>query len=170
MTLKNNNINHDTSQRYGYQPTTRLIDRLVRPVVKRYGLAASQLITDWQTIAGPYMGSLTCPMKILFPKGERTNGVLHLMGPSSIAVEIVYHQNTILDRINHYFGYLAITDIKMHHGHVMRHQPPREKDIAFSDQDDALLDTLIPCDDQNDPLYHALRMLGRSVILNENNS
>ena len=53
------------------------------------------------------------PIKITFPPKSRREGTLSLLVDGPIAVEIQYHQDSIIEKINGYFGYSAIKTLKL---------------------------------------------------------
>lgn len=89
---------------------------LVKPVFKNRGLMEGKIITHWSQIVGEKFAQMSFAEKITFPKGKRSEGTLHLNVTSSGALLFQYAQDLILERINTFFGYKALSKIRMTHG------------------------------------------------------
>jgi hypothetical protein len=97
--------------------------KIVKPVFKARGLMEGKIITHWVQIVGEKFACLALPEKITFPKGKTTEGTLHLMVTSSGSLFLHYAQDLILEQVNTFFGYKALTKLRMTHGFI----PPEEK-------------------------------------------
>jgi hypothetical protein len=104
--------------------------KIVKPVFKARGLMEGKIITHWVQIVGEKFSSLALPEKITFPKGKKTEGTLHLMVTSSGSLFLHYAQDLVLEQVNTFFGYKALTQLRMTHGFVPSEKkpepPPRE--------------------------------------------
>ena len=81
-----------------------------------------KIITHWPLIVGEKFARLALPEKITFPRGKQIEGTLHLSVTSSGALLLQYAQDLILEQINTYFGYKALSRLRMTHDFV----PPEE--------------------------------------------
>lgn len=90
--------------------------RLVKPVFKSRGLMEGKIITHWPQIVGEKFAHMSFAEKITFPKGSRSEGTLHLNVTSSGALLFQYAQDLILERVNTFFGYKALSKLRMIHG------------------------------------------------------
>lgn len=90
----------------------------------RHGFHASELLIKWDAIVGAEIAAFTLPHRVRWPKapdrlaeearapaGQGQKSALELLVEGGRAHEIPYRKRQILDRINAYFGYRAITDI-----------------------------------------------------------
>lgn len=98
--------------------------KIVKPVFKARGLMEGKIITHWSQIVGERYASLALPEKIIFPKGKKGEGTLYLSVTSSGSLLIHYAQGLILEHINTFFGYKAISKLHMSHGF----NPPQQED------------------------------------------
>lgn len=89
---------------------------IVKPVFKARGLMEGKIITHWPQIVGDRFARLSLPEKIIFPKGKKGEGVLYLSVTSASSLLIHYAQGLILEQVNTFFGYKAITKLHMSHG------------------------------------------------------
>lgn len=95
--------------------------KIVRPVFKARGLMEGKIITHWAQIVGERFARLALPEKITFPKGKKKEGTLYLSVTSSSSLLIHYGQGLILEHVNTFFGYKAISKLQMNHGFI----PPK---------------------------------------------
>jgi len=103
-------------KRYGGMRAVRsCIQTLVEPVCKRQGFMSASVILDWPKIVGNDFANLCQALKVVFPFGKRSDGCLHVQTSSSMAAVLIYEEALILEKINRYYGYQAIT--KLHAVH-----------------------------------------------------
>lgn len=96
--------------------------RIVEPVFKVRGLMEGKIISNWSKIVGDRYSELSLAEAITFPKGKKTEGTLHLNVTSAGAMLIHYSQDLILEQVNTFFGYKALTKLRLTHGFI----PPKE--------------------------------------------
>lgn len=142
------------------------ISGLTKPVFGKRGLADGTIIHNWRLIAGQHLAAHTIPEKITWPAGRKAAGVLHLkVGNSGLAPEIQHLEPLLIEKINGYFGYMAVEKIRLIHG-PLPSKPldhgrgsPRPLEPIEENQLSKELDEI------DDPqLRQALEKLGRSVI------
>ncbi len=101
------------------------LDRVTRPLFGRRGFAGGALIADWPAIVGTAMAAHTQPLKIDFPKGERSGGVLVVrVGSSAFAPQLQHLEPLVVERVNRHFGYGAVARIKIRQGPVVVRPKP----------------------------------------------
>ncbi|MEE2689305.1 MAG: DciA family protein [Pseudomonadota bacterium] len=106
---------HDSATSRGGPPraVAQLVPRLTEKALGKRGLAHANLIVDWPAIVGPEIANECQPEKLAFPRGERSRGVLHLRASGPVALEVQHDTPRLLERINGYFGYRAVTEIRL---------------------------------------------------------
>lgn len=104
------------SSKFGPARLGLFTQRLVKPVFKNRGLMEGKIVTHWPQIVGEKFAHMSFAEKITFPKGKRSEGTLHLNVTSSGALFFQYAQDLILERINTFFGYKALSKLRMIHG------------------------------------------------------
>ncbi len=73
-----------------------------------------RIITDWEKIVGEFMAGLSIPRKLVFQKDKTNNATLHVeVANSSIATEMSYMEILIIEKIATYFGYKAVSRLKI---------------------------------------------------------
>ncbi len=115
--------------RRGMTTLGQSVNRVTTPALRRRGFAEAAIVTDWPTIVGRPLCDHTRPSRIVFPRGERLEGTLHLVVTGAFAPEVQHLAPQIIERINGHFGYRAIARMELHHGRVV----PREGAGAVPD-------------------------------------
>ena len=77
------------------------------------GLAEANLLADWPTIIGTEQAQICQPDRLTFPRGERRDGTLHLRVAPIAALELQHDAPRLIERINSYFGYAAVADLRL---------------------------------------------------------
>jgi hypothetical protein len=105
-------------KRRGMTTLGRSIDRIASPALRRRGFAQAAIITGWDTIVGRPLCEHTQPSRIVFPRGQRHGGTLHLLVSGAFAPDVQHLAPQIIERINGHFGYGAIARLELHHGRL----------------------------------------------------
>lgn len=105
----------------------RIISKVVKPVLKTRGFYDVDIISEWENIIGPEWAKQTCPHKLSFSAHSRRSGTLHLLVTPGASVLIQHIQPMIVDRINTYFGFDAVSRLKIIHGYVPVTRLPKSK-------------------------------------------
>ena len=87
------------------------IEPVAAPVLKERGLAQANIVRHWETIVGPELAAHATPHRL----SHRTDGggtlIVHTTG--AFALELQHMEPLILERIATYFGYRAVTRLKI---------------------------------------------------------
>jgi len=98
----------------GLQTISLTLQPLAKKVLGKNGFVEIDIITNWNKIVGEKTAKFVHPQSINFKKGQRENGVLVLDTCSgAFAVEISHKKNIIIEKVNTYFGYGAVSDIRV---------------------------------------------------------
>jgi hypothetical protein len=107
--------------------------RALDPAARARGFATTALLSDWPAIVGVELAQFTMPDKVVWPKhrdaaeqdpppkGHRVEGamlVLRVEGPR--AIEVQHSSGQILERVNTYFGYRAVAEMRILQAPVAR--------------------------------------------------
>jgi len=137
--------------------------KIVTPVFKVRGLMEGKIITHWKQIVGERFAQLALPEKIIFPKGKKGEGTLHLSVTSSSSLLVHYAQGLILEHINTFFGYKAISKLHMNHGFIPpKIEPGKAAPPPLSQEEKKWLDQQIQVITDPD-LRSSLENLGKSI-------
>jgi hypothetical protein len=110
------------------RPLGELLRKTLNDAFARQGFASTELVTRWQEIVGPEIAAHSEPEKIQWPRpvGDEPPApgtlVLRVEGPT--AVEIQHLSRVILERINRFFGWQAVADLRLRQAPLGRRPPP----------------------------------------------
>ncbi len=99
------------------------VPALTRKALGKRGLAEANLLTDWPTIIGAEQAKVCQPDKLTFPRGERRDGTLHLRVAPVAALELQHEAPRLIERINGYFGYAAVADVRLVQAPLKKRNP-----------------------------------------------
>lgn len=101
------------------------VERLTRPALAKRGLAGAAIIAEWPAIIGATLAEQTCPLRIVWSRGEAGDGVLHLrVASGAMATQLQHLEPLVLERINGFFGYRAVARLAISQGPLPRRRPP----------------------------------------------
>jgi hypothetical protein len=91
---------------------------LTRAAFARYGFLQGELAARWPEIAGADLAAISAPDRIRWPRGaaestRKTGGTLTLRVAPGRALEVSYECPRLIERINQFHGFGAITQIKV---------------------------------------------------------
>ncbi len=101
------------------------VPKLTRKAFEKYGFSAAALLTDWATIVGEDLASYAAPERLKWPRNVsiredveagaegRPGAVLVLRVDPARALDVQYKGHQIVERINGYFGYRAVADLRL---------------------------------------------------------
>ncbi|MDX2204864.1 MAG: DciA family protein [Hyphomicrobiaceae bacterium] len=109
------------------------LPQLTRKAFEKFGFSTATLITDWPLIAGAEVARFSEPERLKWPRlpGEaaadgvvetqrRQGATLVLRVDEARALDIQYKAKQLIERINSYFGYAAVADIRIIQGPIER--------------------------------------------------
>ena len=101
------------------------VPKVTAAAFERYGFHSAEIMTSWETIVGADLARLTRPEAIKWPRGSKARtdasddgapaagATLVIACDPAFALEISYRTHDIVDRINRYFGYRAIAQLRI---------------------------------------------------------
>ena len=101
------------------------VPRLTRKAFEKYGFSAATLLTDWAVIVGPQLAAYTAPDRLKWPRAVdaygdvdssaqgRPGATLILRVDGGRALDVEYRKRELVERINSYFGYRAVADLRI---------------------------------------------------------
>ncbi len=121
------------------------LDRLFNPVagkaLERYGFAYAEMIANWSAIVGDELAAVSTPERVRWPRsgegreGRGRGGTLVVAAEAGQAIELQHDSQRIIERINGYYGYEAITALKIRQTRVKRHPPPEPRPAEVSPEE-----------------------------------
>lgn len=119
---------------WGARAVGTYVARVLDPVARARGFNTTALLSEWPAIVGAELASYTMPDKIVWPRRQeeqearkhRPEGAtltLRVEGPR--AIEVQHCAGQILERVNSYFGYRAIAEMRILQAPVVKVRPRR---------------------------------------------
>ena len=106
--------NNKESRTYvqGLRSFGNTLPRGVKSILKKNGYNYSEIISKWNMLLGNDISSCSYPKSIKMTKGDK-NGTLVLAVKRGNEIDIEYSKNEIINKINSYFGYKLINEIRL---------------------------------------------------------
>jgi len=117
------------------------VPKIAGAAFEKHGFPSADLLADWPEVIGAEFAGITAPERLVWPRGaEPEHGddrapvgfknarrvaatlVLRVEGPRAIEIQHIAPQ--LLERINVYFGYRAISELRLVQGPVNRQPEP----------------------------------------------
>jgi hypothetical protein len=101
------------------------VPSLTRKAFEKYGFSAVALLTDWTEIVGRELAAFTAPERLKWPRApegepsedlqqrKRDGAVLSIRVEGPRALDVEYRRAEIAERVNTYFGYRAVGDVRI---------------------------------------------------------
>jgi hypothetical protein len=106
--------NNKESKTYvqGLRPFGNTLPRGVKGILKKNGYNYSEIINKWSFLVGKDISGFCYPKSIKMTSDSK-NGVLFLSVERGNEINIEYKKNDIINKINSYFGYKLIKEIRL---------------------------------------------------------
>jgi hypothetical protein len=100
-----------------------LMPDIGRAAFRKFGFIQSSVVTRWAEIVGKRHATITAPELIRFPQGKRSGGTLHLVVASGHGPMVQHIVPEIIERVNRFFGYDAVSRVTLRQGEVKAAEP-----------------------------------------------
>jgi hypothetical protein len=137
-----------------------LIGSTIDPLVRKRGLARAELISWWPDIVGEAYAPHTTPERIRWPR-DGGAATLFVRCDPAMALQFSYEADRVRERLNGYFGYPAVSAVRIVQRTTGRQQERPAADSAPKEMPAELEERL---DRIEGPLGDSLRALGRSIL------
>ncbi len=109
---------------------SELMPEIGRTAFRRFGFVQSSVVSRWPEIVGPSHARVCAPESIRFPPGAKNDGILQLVVLPAHAPLIQQVIPEIIERVNRFFGYNAVSRAKIRQGEVKA--PPAKETRSAS--------------------------------------
>jgi hypothetical protein len=101
---------------------------------KRFGFVQSSIVSRWREIVGERYARVSAPESIRFPQGKRADGTLTMTVAGAHAPMMQHVIPEIIERVNRFFGYVAVIKVVIRQGEIARaaEPAPRPPRVAIS--------------------------------------
>ncbi len=116
-------------RKQGFQSINAILPGVTKKVFERYGFSTVSLITEWDSIVGSELAAYSWPEKVSWPRTQYDQdgnqraqqsshkghyGATLMLGVEGHrALDVEYQSAEILEKINQFFGYRAITNLRI---------------------------------------------------------
>ena len=101
----------------GLAPLTKEVQAIAKPILGTRGFAEVDILSSWEDMVGRDLAKGVIPEKLTFTANTRTNGTLHVRSAGGAFAMLFEHQKSrVIERINGFFGYPAVSAIKIRQG------------------------------------------------------
>ena len=124
--------NNKESKTYvqGLRPFGNTLPRSVKGILKKNGYNYSEIIGKWNYLVGKEIASYCYPKSIKMSR-ENKNGALVVLVERGNEINVEYSKKDIINRINSYFGYQLISEIRLKtFSPVIKKEKEKEKNIV----------------------------------------
>ena len=143
-------------------------EKLAKASFARYGFAYGELIARWPEIVGPALSRHCEPERIKWPRGagetdQKLGGTLHILAEPGRALDLQHQAHHIIERVNRFYGYGAVTSVKITQSHLTKLKSLTKQANALDDETgEALAARLGSIADDN--LRQSLLRLGAGAL------
>lgn len=167
-------------RRRGVSPVGAFVPKVAAAAFEAHGFPSASILTDWPAIAGADLAGFTAPERLVWPRrvrehdegdaeeqtaargrhGRRSGATLVLRVDGPRAIEVQHATAQLIERVNTYFGYGAVAQLRILQGPVRRaartrSKPPPEREARPDPQLDSI---------EDEGLRSALARLGARVV------
>jgi hypothetical protein len=106
------------------KPLADLVGKCLADAFARQGFASTEIVTHWDDIVGPEIAAHAEPMRMNWVRHRDPDDalpatlVLRVEGPA--AIEIQHLSDVIVERVNRYFGWQAVSGIALRQAPLTR--------------------------------------------------
>lgn len=142
---------------------------LTGPLLDKQGFLSGSIIHDWSHIVGSDYGEMVFPERVSFSRGKNTGGTLFVsVVNSGVALLFDHAKAEILKRINTYYGYEALGDIRIKGTRFKKLEEVRAEVPLSSGEKEAIEAQLSHMEDGE--LKDILSHLGAAIALENKNN
>ncbi len=165
-----------TRKYFGATRLDQQVPGLLKSSYERFGFAYGQILTQWPSIVGEALAQYTQPERVRWPRrtaqkafanDRRAGGTLVVRVEGPVAIEVQHATPQIVEAVNLYYGYDAITALKIVQGRIVHKPRRRQKTPPPLDQarEKVLNEQVATIEDTR--LRDTLSRLGRNVLISK---
>ena len=122
----NNNLTKNFIQ--GLRPLANTLPQQIKKILKKNGFNLSSLVDNWTKIVGKEVSDNCYPLNIKV-MGNSKDVTLIVNVAHGKEIEVEYNRKNIIDKINSYFGYSFVKNIKIK---IIETKYTKSKEYHFS--------------------------------------
>ena len=145
---------------------TKHFRRITAKAFAQHGFAQGDVVGNWSAIVGEDLAAISAPDRIKWPRGandeaHQSGGTLVIRAAPCRALDLQYEASRITSRINSFFGYGAVSAIKVvQASELLVKRPATAPMPPQKNLENPLLDAI-----EDGQLKTALERLGQNVAM-----
>jgi hypothetical protein len=163
--LKADSLKAEKSRRWRQGPVNigQITGRLTRPALGKRGFAGAEILSHWPAIVGPELAAFACPLEVKYPRGRNAGATLQLrVSHGAAAAMLQMKVPAIIERINRFFGYEAVSQVQAAQGPLPPRAQPKPTPPPLSPAAVAEVESRL-AGVTSEPLKAALTKLGKAL-------
>ena len=156
-----------------FKPIGGAVTALLDPLMAKRTHVDAALALAWPELAGEKLAGRTQPLKVAWPMRKTPDdpfqpGILSVACEGAVALDLQYRTTQLIQRINGFFGYSAISKIRIEQRAIDQFRPKKraERPVLVQNERNLLEKQVVSI--ENDSLRDALFRLGESIKLEKN--
>ena len=107
-----NNIRQNTFHIQGLRSFKNSLPKNVKKILNKKGFVYSEILNRWNYLVGNEISNVSFP-KTFKPSGKNAPGTLIINVQRGNEVNIEFSKNTIIEKINGFFGYKILNNVRL---------------------------------------------------------
>jgi len=107
-----NNIRQKTFYIQGLRSFKNSLPKNVKKILNKKGFVYSEILNRWNYLVGNEISKISFP-KTFRPNGKNAPGTLIISVQRGNEIGVEYSKNTIIEKINSFFGYKILNNIRL---------------------------------------------------------
>ena len=107
-----NNIRQKTFYIQGLRSFKNSLPKNVKKILNKKGFAYSEILNRWNYLVGNEISKVSFP-KTFKPNGKNAPGTLIISVQRGNEISVEFNKNTIIEKINSFFGYKILNNIRL---------------------------------------------------------
>jgi hypothetical protein len=107
-----NNIRQKTFYIQGLRSFKNSLPKNVKKILNKKGFVYSEILNRWNYLVGNEISKVSFP-KTFKPNGKNAPGTLVISAQRGNEISVEYSKNTIIEKINSFFGYKVLNNIRL---------------------------------------------------------
>lgn len=163
-----NNSNSGKFVKRGFRPLADTAYGIIDPILRRRAGLNVELLDNWPEMVGVQTAEVTMPLKIVWPRRHHEDdpfepATLIVACEGFAAMRVQHESGEIIQRINAFFGFCAISRLKVEQRPV-RVCVPKAQPERFLDENERIWVEDQVADITNDALRVSLEKLGKRIL------
>lgn len=156
-----------------FRPIGGAVTALLDPLLAKRSHVDAALALAWPELAGEKLAGRTQPLNVVWPMRKALDdpfqpGTLSVACEGAVALDLQYRTTELIQRINRFFGYAAISKIRIEQRAIDQFRPKKRIERPILVEDDRKKLEIQVDSINSDGLREALFRLGESIKIEKN--